>query len=400
MAVNHRRSLSSVFKTVKAKCSRDKLDKASNAVMEVPASHAQDESKATLAEVVQEYEEFKPMSPPPRLEISGEVYNGGLLRSSTFRAGLEKAVDDIDRKYGTSTTEAIQDKPGVDSHISMKPRYGNPFPFRPRGNFGPRYQVPTLVDEPLTFAPSDVGELKEMTPNASVEQGTQNDEGPRTLAIAEFSIDAIMGTELQLPGILHQVQDVPDGEPVSPPRATEALDSSSPSSKEAKLCTKRMALLSDDSNDSVAVTFGDTPSGPWHNDKEATLYTVDSHVDLRREFNDLKSFPDTVTGMSLKRIRSTPESSECHFDQLNILKRPKTGEQDDPKPVTEETVPSVSELVNKFRRMSSPLGVDERQSSAESHHAQSSKMLSKSRGIETRLNRIYNGSQDSSAQHS
>ncbi|KAK3190732.1 hypothetical protein K4F52_003048 [Lecanicillium sp. MT-2017a] len=74
------------------------------------------------------------ISDAPRLELLPDITADNLQRSSTFRTGLEKAVDDINTKYGDNS------KPYV---ASTSPT--SSVAIRSRNGFRPRYQLPTFV---------------------------------------------------------------------------------------------------------------------------------------------------------------------------------------------------------------------------------------------------------------
>lgn len=74
------------------------------------------------------------ISDAPRLELLSDITADSLQRSSTFRTGLEKAVDDINTKYGDNS------KPYV---ASTSPT--SSVAIRSRNGFRPRYQLPTFV---------------------------------------------------------------------------------------------------------------------------------------------------------------------------------------------------------------------------------------------------------------
>lgn len=76
-------------------------------------------------------------SRPPQIDLLEEFTQDGLQRSSTFRDGLEKAVNDINTKYGDSAKTYIN---------STSPT--NSVAVRNKNTFRPRYLVPTYVDAP------------------------------------------------------------------------------------------------------------------------------------------------------------------------------------------------------------------------------------------------------------
>lgn len=87
-------------------------------------------------------------SDAPRLDLLSDITADGLQRSSTFRAGLEKAVDDINTKYGDNS------KPYVAS-TSPTPSVA----LRSKNGFRPRYQLPTFVEAHATRIQPNAGEM-------------------------------------------------------------------------------------------------------------------------------------------------------------------------------------------------------------------------------------------------
>lgn len=93
-----------------------------------------------------------PVSPvsstPPRLDVLHELASDNVQKASTFRDGLEKAVNDINTKYGDSTKTFIS---------SSSPT--NSIALRDKNTFRSRFVVPIYGEEPTPNARPVIGEL-------------------------------------------------------------------------------------------------------------------------------------------------------------------------------------------------------------------------------------------------
>ncbi|KAJ4153252.1 hypothetical protein LMH87_009748 [Akanthomyces muscarius] len=93
-----------------------------------------------------------PVSPvsstPPRLDVLHDLASDNVQKASTFRDGLEKAVNDINTKYGDSTKAFIS---------SSSPT--NSIALRDKNTFRSRFVVPIYGEEPIPNARPVIGEL-------------------------------------------------------------------------------------------------------------------------------------------------------------------------------------------------------------------------------------------------
>ncbi|KAK5988824.1 Nonribosomal peptide synthetase 32 [Cladobotryum mycophilum] len=107
LLIRRRRSLSALFQTVKSKYSRDRLNTIATE-SEQSTRSALFPRKATR-EIMSIPMQAK-QSNPPRLDVPNGLPKDGLHRSSTFRASIEKAVDNINDKYGTTSIGTLDRK--------------------------------------------------------------------------------------------------------------------------------------------------------------------------------------------------------------------------------------------------------------------------------------------------
>ncbi|OAA76291.1 hypothetical protein LEL_05975 [Akanthomyces lecanii RCEF 1005] len=93
-----------------------------------------------------------PVSPvsstPPRLDVLHDLASDNVQKASTFRDGLEKAVNDINTKYGDSTKALIS---------SSSPT--NSIALRDKNTFRSRFVVPIYGEERIPNARPVIGEL-------------------------------------------------------------------------------------------------------------------------------------------------------------------------------------------------------------------------------------------------
>ncbi|KAJ6444653.1 LOW QUALITY PROTEIN: pentatricopeptide repeat protein [Purpureocillium lavendulum] len=181
--VRRRRSLTSAFQTVKTRCSRDKLRESDDSGTIKPArsSGASKESSLKSGNV-------PPVATsPPRLDVLSELPSDGLQRSSTFRASLEKAVEDINIKYGTTRLpeNGAEDTSNAEAVAATRPPA-----FHARTNFQPRYRLPQVVTVPVARTQPTVGELNGSPCPSNL---TSNVAGS---PLSDFRIDEILGHAL------------------------------------------------------------------------------------------------------------------------------------------------------------------------------------------------------------
>lgn len=99
--------------------------------------------------------------PPPQLDVLSEIPTDALQRSSTFRACLEKAVDDINVKYGTATSTCLPNG-SVHGNDEELGHCTHTIPRHVQTNFQPRYRFPKLVHVPPRRSQPAHSELKQV----------------------------------------------------------------------------------------------------------------------------------------------------------------------------------------------------------------------------------------------
>ncbi|KAG6002116.1 hypothetical protein E4U21_003442 [Claviceps maximensis] len=400
VTVNHRRSLSSVFKTVKTRYSRDRLDKNENdwqspappQVFQVPGL------------VKQEFPALIPhprkASPPPCLEmppdLAGRDKSSGL---STFRASLEKAVEDINNKYGipsspqTCPSYVIQRGLEQDSKEARDRLYPMPISF-PLSNFCPRYKLPKFMDAPAHKAKSTAGEVRNMSSTLSAESESEplgqdvakEDDGGchfPTLLLNEtlnssFDLDELMTTMASQTASKEAVPErvVAENGHLSARQSTSCSsprDSIHNAAWEAneKAHAEFVSSSNGESAESATVAMSDafpTTSSSTYESDGISLATKKLQATHQRQRSNSEQATCTARGSSIgnydrgslscdvgikvKRVRarSTSESPECASVIINSRQPSDTS---DGLAFSDDSIPSVSDLVRKFRRMGS-----------------------------------------------
>ncbi|KAG5926237.1 hypothetical protein E4U42_003512 [Claviceps africana] len=400
VVVNHRRSLSSVFRTVKTRYSRDRLDKnemdwqspARRQVSEVPWLVNQ--------EVPVLISQPRKASPPPCLEMPLDLV--GREKSSgpsTFRASLERAVDDINYKYGISSSSescpsyVIQRGLEQDSQEEKDRPFPAPISF-PLSNFRPRYQLPTFTNAPARKAKSSVGEVRNLSSITSAEsdpleeeisekedgschlppmllnealdsrfdlvelmttmasQTTSKEADPQRVAAEDGDLSARQSTTFSSPrDSIHNATVEASGKDHA-----ELVSSLSKKSGESATEVTRNTLSTTSSTyESDSLSIAQKTPLPIHqrnrsNSEQATCTTRGSSI---KNF-DSKSLSSDF-GIEVKRVRakSTSDNAECESVIINSRQPSKTSDE---LAFADESIPSVSDLVRKFRRMGSPPG--------------------------------------------
>ncbi|POR37171.1 Uncharacterized protein TPAR_02649 [Tolypocladium paradoxum] len=420
--VHRRRSLTNAFQSVKAKCSRDKLSDSDDRT-DSGGSSRQRRSSRILKEMISSPISAKPMvEPPPRLDVLSELPRDGLHRASTFRACLEKAVEDINNKYGASSTSCLPDSQTYETSNGDHVTNSHPALYHARSNFQPRYRLPTFVHVPLIRAQPTVGEVKDISPCSSNETRRLGQTQGGSL-FSERQIDDILGRAFDTtdsPGLTAAGEHQYDRQgyddalpevssslamPSSPPSvATDKSDSESGGNGASKLRTSEYNVTGQDTKgsnaqcppssnaDSIPGTFpheldDGTPSS---NASADNTDTNSIHIQFQQKpsLAELDA-PSDFSVLALKRIRSTPESSEAGAEAEFVpLQRTRARDGKPSMGTRGQRAPSVSELVSKFRRMASPPNEARQEGAAEDGDA---KMFGTCRS------RFSNDSEDDSA---
>lgn len=315
---------------------------------------------------------------PPRLDALPELLRDeGLRRSSTFRACLEKAVEDINLKYGASTTrlpdDAADDAAG--DSVSSSRRASQ---YNTRSSFQPRYRLPQFVHVPMSRAQPAVGEVKDGSPRSS----TATECIPTSLS-SGFHIDEVLGEAFASPCSLRDPSYPEDDEGArlgsdSAPGPSSLLITSTPSSSVAISSTPPPAELDGREVGSpgdcqymyVESTSGCNSASPPA-DVECPTPIAGSNTGTNATAAD-NSLPSALLSSAFSqdaRKYNAPKADEPSHPLVDALKQADSAPEAGPEPAPQERpkaddgirtardqqrAPSVSELVSKFRRMESP----------------------------------------------
>ncbi|KAG5982494.1 hypothetical protein E4U55_001830 [Claviceps digitariae] len=402
VTVNHRRSLSSVFKTVKTRYSRDRLDKNEMdwqsppppQVFKVPGQVKQDVPALI----------FHPRkaSPPPCLEMPPDLVGRDKSSGpSTFRASLEKAVDDINNKYGISSSPESCPSYVIQRGVEQDSQEGRdrplPMPISfPLSNFCPRYQLPKIMDAPAQKAKCTVGEVRNLSSTLSAESGAleediaKNEDGGchlPTLLLNEaldssFDLAELMTTMASQTGS----KEAASQRVAAENRNSSARQSTSCSSPRDSIHNAaweandraHAEFVSNNSNgesgesETVVMSnaFPTTSSSTYESDDLSLAQKTPLPAHQRQRSNSeqatcttrgssLRNYDrgnlSSDVGIEVKRVRSrsTSENPECASVIINSRQPSNTS---DGLASFDESIPSVSDLVRKFRRMGSVPG--------------------------------------------
>ncbi|KIE00359.1 hypothetical protein MAJ_03597, partial [Metarhizium majus ARSEF 297] len=428
--VNHRRSLSNVFKTVKAKYSRDKLDKNEPDSRETEVTEPLESASPITKELITPKLEPRQASPPPRLDVLSDYSShDSSAEPSTFRAGLEKAVADINIKYETPSNSHLM-KSMTDTGAKRLTN-ATSLPFYARGSFRPRYQLPTFVDAPIKTAQSTAGELQLLSPRVSTESvriGTKGvkgaDEGGCHLPT--LLLDGVLGPSFDFGEFMTPQQTA---EPTVSSEIGDCLAKDSASSKNSigtVVCehdANNNIELETDSNakqldpgttaskeslvPSVTLTTAtnkdDVASPPTEQVCQHRRCRSNSDQPLRSfsgsNFGsfDHQSLISEISSNEVRRLRSksTSDNSESYSE---IILNPRQASGSSQVSVShEENIPSVSELVSKFRRMGSLPGKFPTNSAFENPNPHPAlRKVSRGKQFETYRSRFSNDSEGDS----
>lgn len=291
---------------------------------------------ARSASIVYESLPVSPVSStPPRLDLLPDLAIDGLQRTSTFRDGLEKAVNDINTKYGDSTTPFIN---------STSPT--NSIAVRDKNTFRPRYMVPIYVDSP-TVRPV-IGELWTTLKG-------QNEPLRPCHAVCDISDDYVtVEHPLDMPPQLDTQAGDLDQKNAS---IDTSIDKASTPTGPSNGDESQKALSNAEAADQNSV-HSDTPDFEA-NDSHAKVASQDSTAvnqpesDASDESTDEDSESQasaSTSALSHKRSRE-PSSSATKYSAANeddledALRQGATNQE------RKSSAPSVAALVSKFRRM-------------------------------------------------
>ncbi|KAF4584300.1 Mss4-like protein [Ophiocordyceps camponoti-floridani] len=320
--VQRRASLSNAFHTVKAKCSRDKLPGNDENCESGRASRRTSHSginKQMISGPIHAAPMTMANDPPPKLDVLSEIPQDGLHRSSTFRTCLEKAVEDINQKYGSTSV------------VKEIPR----------------------VSDPKSAPRHDIALSKEMVRDAARFQSTTGNIQALSLRLSGPQRHDIA---LQLKVISTEVspsqqQPQKDRKDVFKPASSNLIS--------GKIDTKGKGKAVSSSDFETAeylqskAAQQDTPdqaAASSHCGKTATEASSEAVLKAAEE-TPIPASPIPDTEPTTETQPSTASST--------ILQRPQNSQRS--SNLREQRAPSVSELVNKFRRMESPPSIFHRE---------------------------------------
>ncbi|PHH62525.1 hypothetical protein CDD81_6911 [Ophiocordyceps australis] len=359
-------------------------------------------------------------SSPPRLDILSEIPNDGLEPSSTFRTSFEKAVEDINTKYASTSSATVSHKPAIQRqpvppqsvHRNVPyswaaasqaptlqqqsaPRQGvhgglpGGFIAQPlKTSFQTRYRMPTFVHVPVSRTSAVAGEITSFRPPTS--QNTSHQMLPE---------DEGTAVELQLkePAV---VEDVTPAAPVthtvqkdSTQHSNESLlqgptnskrELSSPRTEEQR--TRRDKYYNINSAAARGEHGQEASETPVTKDKGSIAPSVEAgpaifaHGDHQEEsdkeagakknkpddaqdwcvvdlsHSDVQKPSDTNVAHEGRRVCSFGSKSSSDGTSEIDVKKRPRAEDDKAPSARGQRLASVSELVSKFRRMESPTG--------------------------------------------
>lgn len=378
VVVRRRRSLTSAFQTVKTRCSRDKLnDSDDSGTTKLPRSSGASKESTLKPDDVQSCADS-----PPRLDVLSELPGDSLHRSSTFRTSLEKAVEDINVKYGTARLPENQMEEIGNSDRVCSTR---PHPFYARNNFQPRYRLPHFVNTPTVRTQPVVGELKMGSPCSSkltsnVASSPLSDcRTEETLDRAVSRTECAKGqspvTKQEIPGfdncelaqeaspgpsdvLTEPFRDFHDGEAHAPAQQQSDASGQSEQLVEDDTCEAEVHVADESLviADSIPGTFPATleDEQPQARRPDTLAPNVFCWRTSQQEDNsqaeDPKDFPALVIG----RVRESSDNSDAltETDLVGLQKAP-SHDSNSSAHREHQRAPSVSELVSKFGRMAS-----------------------------------------------
>ncbi|KAG5925489.1 hypothetical protein E4U53_003291 [Claviceps sorghi] len=360
--------------------------------------------------------------------------------ASTFRASLERAVDDINHKYGLSSSSescpsyVIQRGLEQDSQEEKDRPFPAPISF-PLSNFRPRYQLPKFMNAPPRKAKSSVGEVRNLSSTTSAESDpleeeiAEKDDGgchlpPMLLNEAldsSFDLGELMTTmasqttskEAEPQRVAAEDGDRSAGQSTSLSSPRDSIHNAAVEGNgkdHAELVPNRNNKSGESTIEVIGNTFSTTSSTcesdslflaqkmplPTHqrkrsNSEQATCTTRESSI---RNY-DPKSLSSDF-GIEVKRVRarSTSDKPECDAVLINSRQPSNTS---DGLAFSDETIPSVSDLVRKFRRMGSLPGELPSTSPTEAYKQYPAiRRISRGKQVERFCNRFTSDSEESS----
>ncbi|KJZ76031.1 hypothetical protein HIM_04487 [Hirsutella minnesotensis 3608] len=346
---------------------------------------------------------------PPRLDVLAELPADGLQRSSTFRVCLEKAVDDINDKYDNPAPAYQPHKQigdGSDDDMSGATRLTSP---KICTNFQPRYRLPKIIHVSTTPLQPDTSEVNEID-LYSAQQGQRTREA-RSRPSPTDTAHCVDGHQVAVPrgnqGRIHRA--LSRSRAYSSTSSTKLLEHYAEAERKQELDTDKTVYELEANEvgtskalDRASAAFQPIYSpplielGPSSDELAAVQISIpaasaaDNFVPLRvRQPENQARDPSSMATSDSARMRSVSKASKDSTEtQSSPLSRNCTSEI---HPTTQQRAVSVSELVNKFKRMESPpcqslRGKDERKNTQVEGL--------KSKTFDTSRNCVLGGSED------
>ncbi|KAJ3478246.1 hypothetical protein NLG97_g8631 [Lecanicillium saksenae] len=285
-----------------------------------------------------------PISPvsstPPRLDLLPDLALDGLQRSSTFRDGLEKAVNDINTKYGDSS------KPFINSTSPT-----NSIAIRDNNTFKPRYMVPIYVDTPN--APNvrpAIGELwttlmsqpEPLLPPSRLEAGQDvRKAGYPSKESRKFDVKCYKEEKIHMPVVGEEVE------------ISEESAFPSHSGRESSATILSVTEKDDDDASAAPTTdFEDTDVEINTKSVDRTSVPVQAKaVPEPVDHGSLSSHDTVSTSVASQRMSQGHSSSATAGSTDDEDDSSDTQQTSGSDRVRNSSAPSVAALVSKFRRM-------------------------------------------------
>lgn len=290
---------------------------------------------------------------PPQLDLLADIASDDLQRTSTFRDGLEKAVNDINTKYGEPSRTFIESASPASSVA-----------IRARGSLKPRCLMPNYVDSPT--ARPVVGELwtalksQEKTISTGIEKlQAISDELKESMSPFHDSKKPDSNSHES------ESTELPDSDSDLEESNLEEGNTNQPTECEEKIDEKKQQEA-DQKSDSTDDIESSSPSNSGSTCDAASAADTDSGYISRVQPKTEKSHGKEVAGSDGIETSSPegsatgpPEDTLAQKQGCSARKRPQFLKADNTEisapskasQTRKSSSPSVSALVNKFRRM-------------------------------------------------
>ncbi|PHH82657.1 hypothetical protein CDD83_3208 [Cordyceps sp. RAO-2017] len=371
--VHRRTSLTNAFQTVKARYSREKFSDTDEKT-DSGRSTKPLRSSGMARQLLTSPGHTEPAAErPPQLDVLSELPWDGLYRSSTFRACLKKAVDDINQKYITSASvcksrdRIYHSSDNDDTAIGLgQASYHGPTDFQPR------YRRPRFVHAPMIYTEPTTSELKQIGPLSSRGNRRLRRSGNGGLSSTDHE-----GVHRSTVPYAHSHASSRSKLPSTPSSVHPELNDSGESEDASSNWRDGKNRLQDGAVDLDTTTQGTPPvtTDAVTTDASSGILSQDLENescgsctrDCKANLTPVQALPKTALGPSevdasssamvipLMRVRNSPRSPvESTEAKPAPLSRPPAQGVNGFAVNSELRTPSVSELVLRFRRMELP----------------------------------------------